>query len=135
MRSARNIKLKVPIDKQNQTPKDHLVHLLPNAEKFNRDYWQQHMPQDAICFAFALEGGVVQAHDTGYLAGRWITIRRDGALYMHPLSAGFGPYGDNDLGGSVEGPGTIASMNDIREFAISVFSDQSYWEYVMAHDS
>ena len=105
------------------------------GKKSNRDHWQQHMPQDAICFAFALEGGVVHAHNTGYLAGRWITIRRDGALYMHPLSARFGPYGDNDLGGSVEGPGTIASMNDIREFAISVFSDPSYWEYVMAHDS
>ena len=35
MRGARNIKLKVPIDKQNQTPKDHLVHLLPNAELLN----------------------------------------------------------------------------------------------------
>ena len=105
------------------------------GKRSNRDHWQQHMPEDAICFAFALEGGVVQAHNTGYLAGRWITIRRDGALYMHPLSAGFGPYGDNDLGGSVEGPGTIASMNDIREFAISVFTDASYWEYVAAHDS
>ena len=103
--------------------------------KWNRDYWQEHMPQDAICFAFALEGGVVQAHSGDYLVGRWITIGRDGALYMHPLSAGFGPYGDNDLGGSVEGPGTIASMTDIREFAISVFTDANYWEYVAAHDS
>ena len=107
---------------------------LPGNES-NRDHWQQHMPKDAICFAFALEGGVVQAHSTRYLAGRWITIRRDGALYMHPLSAAFGPYGNNDLGGSVKGPGTIASMNDVREFAISVFTDPSYWEYVAAHDS
>ena len=103
--------------------------------KWNRDAWQEHMPQDAICFAFALEGGVVQSHSTQYLAGRWITIRRDGALYMHPLSAAFGRYGDNDLGGSVEGPGTIAALNDIREFAISIFTDPNYWEYVAAHDS
>lgn len=103
--------------------------------KWNRDAWQRYMPQDAVCVAFALEGGVVQAGNAGYLAGRWITIQRDGALYMHPLAAGFGPYGDNDLGGSVEGSGTIASLNDIREFAISVFTDPSYWEYVMAHDS
>ena len=93
------------------------------------------MPHDAICFAFALEGGVVQAHSTQYLAGRWITIGRDGALYMHPLSAAFGRYGDNDLGGSVEGPGTIASIDDIRQFAISVFTDAAFWEYVAAHES
>ena len=105
------------------------------GKKSNRDHWQQHMPQDAICFAFALEGGVIQAHNTQYLAGRWITIGRDGALYMHPLSAAFGPYGDNDLGGSVEGPGTIASIDDIRQFAISVFTDAAFWEYVAAHES
>ena len=54
---------------------------------------------------------------------------------MHPLSAAFGPYGDNDLGGGVEGPGTIASIDDIREFAISVFTDPAFWEYVAAYDS
>ena len=35
LRSARNIKRKVPIGQQNQPPKDNLVHLLPNAELLN----------------------------------------------------------------------------------------------------
>ena len=48
----------------------------------NRDFWQKHMPQDAICFTFALEGGVVQAYNTGYMQGRWVTIRRDGSIYV-----------------------------------------------------
>ena len=31
-RSSRNTHPQTPLDQQNQTPKDHLVHLLPNAE-------------------------------------------------------------------------------------------------------
>ena len=41
------------------------------------------MPENAICFTFALEGGVVEAHDTRYVQGRWVTILRDGSIYMH----------------------------------------------------
>ena len=114
--------------------------LVPRSEplpvnRSNRDHWKKHMPGDAICFAFALEGGVIQAYNARYVVGRWITIRRDGALYMHPLSAAFGHSADNDLGGAVEGPGTLASMNDIRQFAISVLTDREYWEYVASFES
>ena len=34
-RSSRNTHPQTPLDQQNQTPKDHLVHLLPNAELLN----------------------------------------------------------------------------------------------------
>lgn len=96
----------------------------------NRDFWQKYMPEDAICFTFALEGGVVQAGNTQYLEGKWVTIRRDGSLYLHPLSASFGNFSDNDLGGSAEGPGMIASMDDVRTFAVSVLTNERYWEYI-----
>ena len=99
-------------------------------DKSNRDFWQQHMPKDAICFTFALEGGVIQAHNTQYLDGKWVTIRRNGSIYLHPLSAAFGNYSNNDLGGSVKGPGLVASMNDVRSFVISLFSNEKYWEYI-----
>ena len=102
------------------------------ANRSNREFWLKHMPSDAICFTFALEGGVIQAHNTQYLEGRWITIGRNGSVYLYPLSAAFGNYGNNDLGGSVEGPGTIATMNDVQAFAHSIFTNESYWEYVAA---
>lgn len=38
-------------------------------------------------------------------------------------------------GRPVEERGTIASMTDNREFAISALTDASYWEYVAAHGS
>ena len=98
--------------------------------KSNRDFWQKHMPTDAICFTFALEGGVVEAYNSQFLEGKWITIRRDGSIYLHPLSAAFGNYSDNDLGGSAQGPGVLASMNEVRAFAISLFSNDKYWEYI-----
>ena len=102
------------------------------ANESNKAFWQKHMPKDAICFTFALEGGVVEAHNTRYLDGRWITISRDGTIYLHPLSVAFGRFGNNDLGGSVEGPGEPASMKDVRDFAVSVFKREMYWEYIMA---
>ena len=104
---------------------------LPKAYKY-RASWQKHMSEEAICFTFALEGGVVQAYDTRYLEGRWITIHRDGSIYLHPLNASFGNYSDNDLGGSVEGPGTAASMADVRAFIVAVFTNEVYWEFIAA---
>ena len=92
------------------------------------------MPKDAICFTFALKGGVIQAYNTRYLKGKWVTIRRDGSIYLHPLSASFGPFGNNDLGGSAEGPGVLASMAEVRTFAISVLTNEKYWEYITAAD-
>ena len=94
----------------------------------NRDSWQKYMPKDAICFTFALEGGVVQASDTRYLEGKWVTIRRDGSIYLHPLLASFGNF--NDLGGSAQGLGQVALMDDVRDFAISIFTNETYWEYI-----
>ena len=93
-------------------------------------FWRRHMADDAICFTFAMEGGVVQAYDARYLTGRWLTIRRDGALLLHPLSAAFGNFTNNDLGGSAEGPGVLASAAEVRAFIISVFENGSFWEYV-----
>ena len=104
----------------------------PPANEGNRAFWQKHMPENAICFTFALEGGVVEAHDTRYVEGRWVTILRDGSIYMHPLSASFGRYGNNDLGGSAEGPGVPATMVDVRDFAVSVLTSGKYWEYIAA---
>ena len=106
----------------------------PPANESNRAFWQKHMPEDAICFTFALEGGVVEAHDSRYLQGRWVTIHRDGTIYMQPLSAGFGRYGNNDLGGSAEGPDMLASIGDVRDFAISVLTSKKYWEYIAASE-
>ena len=102
-------------------------------ERHNRDYWQKHMPEDAICFTFALEGGVVEASDGRYVMGKWVTVRRNGSIQLHPLSAAFGNFGNNDLGGSAEGPGVIASMEDVGSFVASVVSHETYWEYVGAH--
>ena len=104
----------------------------PPANERNRAFWQKHLPEDAICFTFALEGGVVEAHNTRYLEGRWVTIHRDGSIYMHPLSASFGRYGNNDLGGSAEGPGVPASVIDVRDFAVSVLASEKFWEYIAA---
>ena len=96
----------------------------------NHAFWRRHMAEDAICFTFAMEGGVEQAHDAGYLTGRWLTIRRDGALFLHPLSAAFGNFAHNDLGGSAEGAGVLASVAEVRAFIMSVFENESYWEYI-----
>ena len=87
------------------------------------------MPEEAICFTFALEAGVPKARNTQYRDGRWVTIHRDGSLFLHPLGASFGSHSNNDLGGSSEGPGVAASMSDVRDFAISVFTNERYWEY------
>ena len=102
------------------------------ANESNRAFWQKHMPRDTICFTFALEGGVVEAHNTRYFDGRWVTIHRNGTIYLHPLSASFGRYANNDLGGSAKGPGEPASMREVRDFAVSVFNREMYWEYIMA---
>ena len=96
----------------------------------NIDFWRKYMLEDAICFTFALEGGVVQAYNTQYLEGKWVTIRRDGSIYLHPLSAAFGNFSNNDLGGSAEGLGEAASMDDVRAFVISVLTDEEYWKYI-----
>ena len=96
----------------------------------NHAFWRRHIADDAICFTFAMEGGVVQAHDVRYLTGRWLTIRRDGALCLHPLNASFGNFSSNDLGGSAEGVGVLASVAEVRAFIVSVFENESYWEYV-----
>ena len=100
------------------------------SNESNRIFWAKHLPDDAICFTFALEGGVTQAHDTRYLQGRWVTICRDGSIYLHPLSAGFGHYANSDLGGSVEGRGVRASMDEVRDFCVSVLASEKYWEYI-----
>ena len=103
------------------------------ANESNRSFWIRHMPNDAICFTFALEGGVAEAHDSRYEDGRWVTIGRDGSVFIHPLNASFGNFGDNDLGGSAEGPGLPASMSDVREFAVSIFEKDTYWEYIASN--
>ena len=100
------------------------------SNESNRAFWQKHLSDDAICFTFALEGGVVQAYDTRYLEGRWLTIHRDGSVCLHPLKAGFGNFQNNDLGGSAEGPGVASSMTDVRDFVISVLTNQKYWAYI-----
>ena len=100
------------------------------AAASNHAFWRRHMADDAICFTFAMEGGVVQAHDVRYLTGRWLTIRRDGALRLHPLSSAFGNYARNDLGGSAEGPGELASVAEVRAFIVSVFESESFWEFI-----
>lgn len=104
----------------------------PPSIASNVQYWRRYQPDDAICFGFAIEGGVVEAYDTRYLDGRWISVSRTGGLYMHELSASFGPYADNDLGGSVEGSGKSSSVRDVAAFAMSVLTNPRYWEYVSA---
>lgn len=102
----------------------------PVSNEHNRKFWQEHMSKDAICFTFALEGGVPQAGNTQYKEGRWITIHRDGTFYLHPLDASLLTYRDNDLGGSARGPGVESSMHDVYDFVISVFTNERYWEYI-----
>lgn len=96
----------------------------------NVEYWRRPLPGDAICFTFAIEGGVVAAGNTRYLQGRWLTIRRDGGFYLHTLEASFGNYGNNDLGGTAHADGKRATMADVREFAVGVLTDEEYWTYV-----
>ena len=120
----RNIQLriKVKVVPQNETPA---------SNESNRAFWREHIPEDGICFAFALEGGVPQGNTGMYFDCRWIAIRRDGATYMYPLEGDLGTnYGDNDLGGSVEGPGVICSMQEVREYVASVFTNPFFWEFV-----
>ncbi|MDE0243939.1 MAG: hypothetical protein OXM59_01125 [Gammaproteobacteria bacterium] len=104
----------------------------PPSIAYNVKYWRKYLPDDAICFGFAIEGGIVAAHNVTYLDGRWITIARSGGLYMHRLSASFGPYSNNDLGGSVEGPGEASSAQEIAAYALSVLTNAKYWEYIAA---
>lgn len=120
----RNIQLriKVKVVPQNETPA---------SNEQNRSFWRKHIPEDGICFAFALEGGVPQASTGMYYDCRWVAIRRDGATYMYPLEGDLHTnYGDNDLGGSVEGPGVICSMQDVRDYVASVFTNPFFWEFV-----
>ncbi len=100
--------------------------------KSNVEFWRRHLPQKAICFTFAIEGGVVAAGDIGYLRGRWLTILRDGRINLHSLEAGFGPYADNDLGGSATDDGRHATMADVKEFAVALLTDEEYWSYMAA---
>ena len=104
----------------------------PPSIASNVQYWRRHQPDDAICFGFAIEGGVVGAYNGIYLDGRWISIARTGSIYMHELEAGFGPYADNDLGGSVAGPGKVSSTLEVAAFALSVLTNAGYWEYIAA---
>lgn len=104
----------------------------PPSIAWNIEYWRRHLPDDAICFGFAIEGGVVEAHRGDYLEGRWITVSRTGPLYMHDLETNFGPYGDNDIDGSVKGPGEVSSKHAVRAYALSLLTNARYWEYVAA---
>ena len=103
----------------------------PISNESNRSFWLKNMPEDAICFTFALEGGIPEAGDSRYEDGRWITILRDGTFRLHPLSGGFfGGYSDNDLGGGAEGPGKAASISDVCDFVASLFTNVMYWEFI-----
>ena len=102
------------------------------AHKSNVEFWRKYLPRDAICFTFAIEGGVVAAHSTKYLQGRWLTILRNGGICLHPLNASFGRFKDNDLGGSANGDGRAATIAEVRKFAASVLTDEKYWTYVAA---
>ena len=51
---------------------------------------------------------------------------------MHRLSASFGPYSNNDLGGSVEGPSEASSAQEIAAYTLSVLTKSKYWEYIAA---
>ena len=100
------------------------------AHKSNVEFWRKHLPRKGLCFTFAIEGGVVAAHDARYLQGRWLTILRDGGINLHSLDAAFGHYSDNDLGVSAKDDGCPATMADVREFAESVLTDEDFWSYV-----
>ena len=122
----RNIQLriKVKIVPENETP---------TYNESNRAFWRRHIPNDAVCFTFALEGGVPQAGESRYTDCRWVTIRRDGAMYLHPLDGDLGTnYGENDLGGSATGPGLICSMQDIQGYVASVLTNPIFWEFITA---
>ena len=98
----------------------------------NVEFWRKHLPKNAVCFTFAIEGGVIAAYDIRYLRGRWLTILRDGGINLHSLEAAFGSYANNDLGGSANDDGCPATMADVREFTESVLTDEEYWTYVTA---
>ncbi len=51
---------------------------------------------------------------------------------MHKLEAGFGFYADNDLGGSVNGPGESSTIQDVAAYIMSVLTNGRYWEYITA---
>ena len=85
-------------------------------------WWRKHLPEGALCFAFAIEGGVVEAYRKEYLDGRWITIGGSGGIYIHDLEAGFGHYADNNLGGAVAGAGR-AGFDARRQVVRSVRAD------------
>ena len=101
----------------------------------NIAYWRRYLPHDAICYGFAIEGGVVDANDSRFLDGRWITVSKTGGIYIHPLSAGFGAFANNDLGGSVEGPAKSSSIQEIADYVLSLLSNEKYWEYIEATTS
>ena len=118
------LRIKVKVVPVNETP-------TPNES--NRAFWRKHIPDDAVCFTFALEGGVPQAGDTRYTDCRWVTIRRDGAMYLHPLDGDLVKgYGENDLGGSATGPGVTCSIEDIKAYVASVFTNHDFWEFIAA---
>ena len=48
------------------------------------------------------------------------------------LDAAFGAFANNDLGGSAKDDGRPATMDDVREFAVSVLTNEEYWTYVAA---
>ena len=110
----------------------------PPAIASNVQYWRKHLPDDAICFGFAIEGGIPATSTTTYLDGRWISIGRSGRIYMHQLMASIGPHDahqgdvDGDLGGSVEGPGKSSSIQDVEAYVMSVLTNPNYWEYITA---
>ena len=124
----RNIQLriKVKVVPENKTP-------MSNED--NRNFWRKYIPSDAVCFTFALEAGVPQAGDARYTDCRWVTIRRDGTMYLHPLDGDVSNYyGDNDLGGSATGSGEICSLQDVQEYVASVFVNPIFWEFITAVD-
>ena len=98
----------------------------------NASFWREHLPDDAICFTFAVEGGVVAAHSTNYLQGRWLTIGRDGGISLQWLNAAFGAFTNNDIGGKARGDPAPASMADVGAFATAALTDEEYWAYVTA---
>ena len=124
--SERNIQLriKVKIVPQNETPE---------SNEANRAFWRKHIPDDAVCFTFALEAGVPQAGDARYTDCRWVTVGQDGSMYLHPLDGDVGAgYSNNDLGGSAKGPGKICSTENIRGYVGSVFTNSFFWEFITA---